>query len=334
MKRLIVLIAAAVFAGWSTPAQAGPVEENVDAAVEAITNGDFDTARNLLDIAEKAAPASQTVVLGSTLASIDYYRGMMEFFGGDRDQATLVYWRSALEKDITFAWDKGLVVDPDAEDLFEALRSEVDSRDQAEAAVPEDSTEFRVYVDGRMLSHYDAVVTGTHLVQVLCMGKGLTGAWHEFGEPPDYGKMCARMGAGGAAKDKEEKEKKDKEEKDKKEQEEKEKKDKEPKEGGVSVAKIGMIGGGVALVGGGVGTYFALYKPNYELFLDYDANPSTVTDAIADDIESKHNTYRFLTMGLWGAGALLAVTGAIVPLGSGDLRLVPMGNGLLLTGRF
>ena len=77
----------------------------------------------------------------------------MEFFGGDRDKKTLEFWRSALEKDLEFAWDSGLVADQEAQDLFEALRSEVDSRDQFHAEVPEEGVSYRVYVDGRMLSH-------------------------------------------------------------------------------------------------------------------------------------------------------------------------------------
>jgi hypothetical protein len=109
---------------------------------------------------------------------------------------------------------------------------------------------------------------------------------------------------------------------------------KKPKEGGISVPKIGLMGGGVALVAGGAVTYMVLYRPNYLQFQYFDEFPDELSSGDAELIESRHDTYRFLTFGLWGAGALLAVTGAVIPLGSTDLQLVPVGNGVLLQGRF
>jgi hypothetical protein len=48
--------------------------------------------------AEADAATSSSVVLSQSLASIWFYRGVLEYYDGDRDQKTLELWRLALAR--------------------------------------------------------------------------------------------------------------------------------------------------------------------------------------------------------------------------------------------
>ena len=82
--------------------------------------------------------AATEVVSARTLASISYYRGMMEYYAGDREKQTLDYWRDALVLDLGFEWDTSLVAEREPQYLFEAIRSEVESREVMASGIPDD----------------------------------------------------------------------------------------------------------------------------------------------------------------------------------------------------
>ncbi len=186
---LSAILAAALFPGL---AQAAGVEDNVFTAIQAIAEGDFATAKSLLTEAETIAPSHEGVVPGYTLAGIFYYQGVMEFFAGDRNEAALSFWRKALEKDLFYSWDTGLVADREAQALFEAIRSEVDSRNLVD--IPKQASDIQAYVDGVEVTKTLPLVTGTHLVQVKCPDETLQGQWMEIMEVPDLRALCPGLG--------------------------------------------------------------------------------------------------------------------------------------------
>jgi len=168
-------------------AHANSVEDKLSFAIQAIASGDFPTAKDLLTQAEAEAPTQANVVQSYTLAGIFYYQGVMEFFAGDKDEAALTWWRKALEKDLYYSWDSGLVADQQAQALFEALRSEVDSRSLITVSPPDGVT---AWVDGAQVSSNLEIVGGTHLIQVRCPDETLVGSWAVFGDAPDFRASC------------------------------------------------------------------------------------------------------------------------------------------------
>jgi len=184
---LVALLSAAMYAG---PADASAVDDSLMQAVNAIAEGDFDQARELLTGAEAGAPDETSILPGFTLAGIYYYQGVMEFFAGDKEQAALDFWRKALEKDLFFNWDTTLVADREAQALFEALRSEVDSRTLLTIEAPTDEG-LRLYLDGQAVKPRLEIVIGTHLAQVECPDESTHGAWVVLGdEVPDFRSLC------------------------------------------------------------------------------------------------------------------------------------------------
>ncbi len=198
---------------WALPAEAQTVDDMLSTAIQAIVSGDFDTARALLTQAEAEAPTSADVLQSYTLAGIFYYRGVMEFFGGDKDEAALNFWRMALEKDLYYSWDTGLVADQQAQALFEALRSEVDSRSLIPVKPMDGVT---AWVDGHEVNRAIEVVYGTHLVQVRCPDESLKGGWVLVEEQPDFYASCPGMEAPPPAEEEDDKKKKKKDKKKKK----------------------------------------------------------------------------------------------------------------------
>ena len=89
----------------SRPAAAGEVDDSVTEARAAIVARDFKAATKALDAATAAAPSSETVVPGSTLARIWYYRGVVEQLQGDKKGKAIDLWRAALVLDSTYPWD-------------------------------------------------------------------------------------------------------------------------------------------------------------------------------------------------------------------------------------
>ena len=265
---------------------AGAVDDHVDAGLASIKAGDFDAAREHLDDAEGALVDSEEVVLATTLASIHYYRGVIEFYDGNED-ATLDHWRAALVADSSFGFDTSLVADPDPADLFEALRSEVGQRPQVASGVVEDGP--RVYIDGRLMHDYDHVVQGGHLVQVLCEDGGLYSTVQEFPPTPVYASLCpgyvpAVVEAVPLP---------------------------EPELGPRKLVGPALMGGGGLLIAAGVALNFAVVAPTWREIEQARAFPFVQDRASADALSDTFNRARWATVGLWGAGAASLGAGAV-----------------------
>lgn len=322
VKRALVL---AILALSPSVAFAGQVEDDVKAALEDIKNGDFDGARAKLDEAEVHALESNTVVLGSSLASVHFYRGVLEYYVGDRNQKTLDYWRLALVADPDYSFDTSLVAAQEPQDLFEALRQEISQRDHFEAGIREDVTDVRVFVDGRVVKSYDLVIAGRHLVQVRCPDQKLHNSWHTFGDPPDYYATCASPDETPVVAVVETPVETPVEVKPPRES----KPPREPAD--VNVARIGLWSGGGALILGGAAVNFLVVNPTYGQIEDARGAPASVTRAEADALTSRFNASRFTTIGLMGAGVAAMGVGILV---DDRYTLVPQPGGLGLVGQF
>lgn len=299
-------------------ATAGQVEDDIKVALAAIKNGDFDGARVELDKAEAHALESTTVVLGSSLASVHFYRGVLEYYVGDRNQKTLDYWRLALVADPNYAFDTSLVAAQEPQDLFEALRQEISQRDHFEAGIPEENATLRVYVDGRVLKSYDLVIAGRHLVQVLCPDQKLHNAWHTWGDAPDYAAMCVVEEPVVVLTPEAPPQ-----------PPEQPKPPREPRD--INVARVGLWSGGGALLLGGAAVNFLVVNPTYAEIEAARAAPASVSRADADALTSRFDVSRFTTIGLLGAGVAAMGAGILV---DDRLTLVAAPSGVGLVGQF
>jgi hypothetical protein len=278
-----------------------------------IEDAEFEDAREQLTTLQGRIEFSEDVVVPDTLARIEYYLGILEFFDGDAEGATLDFWRQALSHDAGFAWEGDLVGDPGARDLFEALRSEVKARPQSASGVPEEEIDgFLVYVDGAIAHSYDMVLQGRHLVQVRCPDETLHANWTEYGGDnvaPDYVAMCPGLSLALLPPPPPPPSSRD----------------------GLSGLQIGLFAGGGALLVGGTAMNFLVVNPAWDDVQVVIDDPEGFDRDAASARSDKFNVSRWITLGLLGAGAATAGTGLFVADG---WMLVPAGPGLGVIHQF
>jgi len=302
-----------LFALLSPAANAGPVEYALSEARVAIEDAEFEQARALLEGSRESAATSDEIILNDSLARVEYYLGIIEYYDGDPDEGAMGFWRKSLILSPGFAWDTSLVAEQDARDIFEALRSEIRQRNQVTTGVSSDEIEdFRVYIDGNLAHDYDLVTEGRHLVQVACPDNTVKGLWADFGEAPDYLDLCGIV----------------------QETEEPEvgRSGREPRDwSGPSGLQIGLWSGGGALVAGGAAMYFLSVSPSLTAIEDARDDPTQVSRSDADDLTAAFNRGRLVEGVLLGAGFATAGVAFFI---DDDLAIVPTGTGGVLTGRF
>jgi hypothetical protein len=309
-RRALPLLAALA----APSAFAGPVENTLGEARIAIEDAEFEQARALLERARESAVVSEEIVPGDSLARIEYYQGIVEFYDGDTQDEAMSHWRKALIHSSSFGWDASLIADQDARDIFEALRNEIRQRNQLPSGVPEQEIEgFRVFIDGNRTYDYDMVIQGRHLVQVLCPDESVSGTWTDFGDAPDYVGYCPGLELPEATSTT----------------------TREPRErgDGPNWLAVGLMGGGGALVLGGTAMYFVSVVPAYDGVESANNTPINYTREEADELSTTFNRARAIDLVLLGAGAATAGVGIGIAIDA-DLRLAPMGRGAVLQGRF
>ncbi|MDP2309663.1 MAG: hypothetical protein Q8P18_26825 [Pseudomonadota bacterium] len=164
----------------------------LDKAKAAIGSGDYKGARTLLAQAEAAAPTSEALILEKDLARLSFYKGAVEWRNGDKDTAALNHWRSAIVLSQDFQPEADVLPESDAQDVYYALIGEVKGRESVTLGLPEDPGDTMIFVDGRRMEAFDAVVIGTHFVQLRCGEGNVVGSWYTFGAPPpDYLVLCS-----------------------------------------------------------------------------------------------------------------------------------------------
>jgi hypothetical protein len=156
-------------------------QEHLSAARQALIDGDRKDARSALDAAEAAFQQTDLVVLNDVLASYWFYRGV---FADSRrkSSAAMEFFRQALVVDGTYAWDREVSDKLELRKMFEALRGEVQGREQRSPKVPEATGCAVAYIDGTKTVAEDTVSVGLRLAQVQCLKGDVYSQWIDFSE--------------------------------------------------------------------------------------------------------------------------------------------------------
>jgi hypothetical protein len=181
----------------------------LDQAKAAIAAGDYKSARQLLAQADTAAAGSDALILERDLARLPFYLGLVEWRAGDKDTAALNHWRDAITLSTSFVPEADVLPESDGQDVYYALMGEVKARESVTLGLPEDPVDTVIFVDGRRMEPFDAVLVGRHFIQLRCPEGNVAGSWYTFGAPPpDYLVLCSggsypvAKGSGKAPKDK------------------------------------------------------------------------------------------------------------------------------------
>ncbi|MFN7145285.1 MAG: hypothetical protein ACK4YP_16045 [Myxococcota bacterium] len=186
MLSLLTLLAAVS----SVHAQDATYGDLLTQAKGALLAGDYRGARDILTTAEQVAPTEDTLLSTKDLARLYFYRGVL-FWRASPESAALDAWRQTLTIDPTFQPEPDLLGDPTERDVFLALGDEVKARGEIGLDLPEDPGMAKIYVDGRPVESGDAVIAGSHFIQIKCEDGELAGAWYAYGTPPsDYLTIC------------------------------------------------------------------------------------------------------------------------------------------------
>jgi hypothetical protein len=147
-------LSAPAFAQDEAPGYASILDE----AKAAIVAKDYKGARALLTKAEGAAPANPALIQERDLARLPFYRGLIEWRDGDKDTAALNFWRDAITLSADFQPELDVLPEPDGQDVYYALIGEVQGRESITLALPEDPGDSMIFVDGRRMEPFDAVL--------------------------------------------------------------------------------------------------------------------------------------------------------------------------------
>jgi hypothetical protein len=182
MPLTLALVFALLRPAWAQDAPTVP--DTLDQARAALEAKDWAKARALIDAAEKLAPESPGPVLHSELARIFFYRGVIAWYGGDRDKGALEAWRKARVVSFAYEPDASVLKEEEAQDVFYALGAEVQQQAQVVLNLPEDSGDATIFVSGQRREPQDSVFAGPQFLQVRCEDGVMHGAWVNLREAP------------------------------------------------------------------------------------------------------------------------------------------------------
>jgi hypothetical protein len=169
---------------------ADPWADSLAAARQALIQRETKAANAQLAAAEAAAPGLGAVVLPRELARIWFYRGVSAWLDGDTRGRSMDAWRMSLVVDPSFEWDEEVMRDDTAQNLYEALRSEVRDRKQIDARVPEKTGAAQIFIDGNRKRFGETAAVGKHLGQIKCPDEQVYGLWTDLEKDPKWFKLC------------------------------------------------------------------------------------------------------------------------------------------------
>lgn len=153
---------------------------------------DFKTAKTLVAAAHAAAASTTSPLAEADVARLYFYKGLVEWRGGDKDVAALNYWRQLMVISPQYEIDKELLPETDGQDVIYALGSETRNYDQVASGIPEDTGGAMILIDGKRLAPEDNLTVGRHLIQVRCPDANFVSGWYTYGQPPpDYLVVCS-----------------------------------------------------------------------------------------------------------------------------------------------
>jgi outer membrane biosynthesis protein TonB len=166
--------------------------QTLDSAKAKLASKDYRGAERTLDDAKDAAPQSAQLILSEDLSRMLFYRGVAEWYGGDRDKAALDAWRATAVLNPAYQPDAAVLPETEAQDAFYAIVSEVKGYTEAQLNIPEDTGDSMLFIDGTRKEVGDTVRVGEHFVQLRCGEGNVVGAWYTYGvAPPDYTVLCS-----------------------------------------------------------------------------------------------------------------------------------------------
>ncbi len=166
--------------------------QTLESAKAKLASKDYRGAERTLDDAKDAAPQSAQLVLSEDLSRMLFYRGVAEWYGGDRDKAALDAWRATAVLNPAYQPDAAVLPETEAQDAFYAIVSEVKGYTEAQLNIPEDTGDSMLFIDGTRKEVGDTVRVGEHFVQLRCGEGNVVGAWYTYGvAPPDYTVLCS-----------------------------------------------------------------------------------------------------------------------------------------------
>lgn len=152
---------------------------------------DYKTAKTLLSAADAAAASTTSPLAEADVARLYFYKGLVEWRGGDKDVAALNYWRQLMVIAPQYEIDKELLPETDGQDVIYALGSETRNYEQVASGIPDDTGGAMILIDGKRLAPEDNLTVGRHLIQVRCPDANFVSGWYTYGQPPpDYLVVC------------------------------------------------------------------------------------------------------------------------------------------------
>ncbi len=164
-----------------------PYKEQIILAKQQIQSNNLDGAEGSLDKAQKEIAKVETIVTSSDISEIWYLRGVVQSLRGEDP---LESWRQTLIINLGQKWDSDLIKDDASQDLFLALKTEVQNRKIVSVQHPEQYGQAKLYVDGFLRAPGDFVYQGEHFAQIECPKGDVHSKWTDFEKTFKWIKMC------------------------------------------------------------------------------------------------------------------------------------------------
>lgn len=162
-------------------------QEQMTLARQQLKSNNLDGALNSLEKAEKEMSKSTTILTSNEISQVWYFRGVAEAMQG---KDPLESWRQALIINLGQQWDADLLSDESSQDLFLALKTEVQNRRIVSIQHPDQYGHAKLYVDGFLRAPGDFVYQGQHLAQIECPNGEVFGKWTNFEKTFKWIKLC------------------------------------------------------------------------------------------------------------------------------------------------
>ncbi len=162
-------------------------KEQLILAKQQIQSNNLSGALNSLKMAEKEMEKTDRLLTSNEISQVWYYRGAIASLSGEDP---LDAWRQALIINLGQEWDGELVKDEVAQDVFLALKTEVQNRRIVSIQHPQEYGQAKLYVDGFLRAPGDFVYQGEHFAQIECPKGDVHSTWTDFEKTFKWIKMC------------------------------------------------------------------------------------------------------------------------------------------------
>ena len=159
----------------------------LEKAKVALYAGKLDEANISIREAKESMTDIGRIMDVSEISQVWFYQGVLEFKLGED---SLDSWRQTLIVNLGQPWDAKAIEDEAAQDVYLALKDEVQSRKIVSLQVPEQYGQAKLYVDGFLRAPSDFAYQGMHFAQIECPEGEVFGKWSTFEKTFKWLKMC------------------------------------------------------------------------------------------------------------------------------------------------